>query len=66
MENIENIHSSMEPDAVKYRVELARASNAIEGIEWTEKEKTYLDSIPLGISKKELKEYILNFVKKGI
>lgn len=55
-------NSSMYPEAVKYRRALARASNAIEGIVLSEKDKAFMDSVSLGMPKDDFKRAVLNHI----
>ena len=55
-------NSSMHPEAVKYRRALARASNAIEGVVLSEKDKAFMDSVPLGMPKDDFKRAVLNHI----
>lgn len=49
----DDYNSSMHPEAVKYRIALARASNAIEGVVLTEADKKFMDKIPATMPKDE-------------
>ncbi|MGY0400249.1 MAG: hypothetical protein ACWIPH_10095 [Ostreibacterium sp.] len=56
-----DLDRSMHPDAVKYRVALARASNAIEGVIMTDEEKAFMDSIPPDMPIEEFTKKIKEF-----
>lgn len=58
----ESIHTSMSKEAINYRVELARASNAVEGVEFSEEEKAKIDSISIELSDEELANAVVRFV----
>ena len=57
-----NRSTSMHPEAVKYRISLARASNAIEGVILTEADKKFMDSIPVGMPKDEFKKAVIKHI----
>lgn len=59
----ENYNSSKHPEAIKYRRALARASNAIEGIILSEKDRDFIDNIPLNTPKDIFKKKVLNYIK---
>ncbi len=58
----ENSHSSM-TEEVRYRVELARASNAVEGVELNEHDKAFMDAIPLDMSSDEFMKLAVAHVR---
>lgn len=56
-------NTSRHPEAIKYRRALARASNAIEGVILNEKDRDFIDNIPLDTPKDIFKKQVLNYVK---
>ena len=54
---------SHELEAVKYRRAYARANNAIEGVVLSDDDKRFMDSIPVGMSKVEFKQAVLNHIR---
>ncbi len=58
-----NIGSSMSNEAVQYRRASARMSNAIEGVVLTDDDKKFMDNIPVGMSKQDFKQAVLNHIQ---
>lgn len=56
-------NTSQHPEAIKYRRALARASNAIEGVILTEKDRDFIDNIPLDTPRDVFKKLVLDYVK---
>lgn len=61
----DDVMTSNDPKAVKYRVALIRASNAIEGVILTDEEKAFMDNIPMDLPKEERVAMIVNYFRKG-
>lgn len=57
-----NRNSSMQAEAVQYRRALARASNAIEGVILSDKDKAFMDSIPPNMPKEAFKNAVLQHI----
>ncbi len=57
-----NLNSSTDPQAVQYRVALARASNAIEGVVLSDEDKAFMDNMPADISDKAFRQAVLDYI----
>lgn len=57
-----NRNSSMQKEAVTYRRALARASNAIEGVILSDKDKKFMDNIAPNMPKEDFKNAVLNHI----
>ena len=57
--------SSKLKDAVRYRQAWARASNAIEGVVFSDEDKKFIDSIAVDMPKEAVKQAVLNHLQVG-